>query len=175
MEIVKCVSYILYKKIVYYLPASNRNSNNFFRRIRASLVRGYIDYCGKSVNIQSRATIARRVSIGDYSGVGKNCLIQSNVTIGKHVMMGPEVIIYTQNHCFDRVDITMDQQGFAEEKKVYIEDDVWIGARVIILPGVTIGRGSVIGAGAVVSKDIPPYSVAVGNPSRIVKNRIEDF
>ena len=61
----------------------------------------------------------------------------------------------------------------AEIRPVIIEDDVWIGARVIILPGVTIGTGSVIGAGAVISKSIPPYSVAVGNPARIVKNRLE--
>jgi maltose O-acetyltransferase len=86
-------------------------------------------------------------------------------------MMGPEVLIYTQNHSFSRVDITMDQQGFSEEKKVIIDDDVWIGARVIILPGVKIGRGSVIGAGSVVSKSIPEYSVAVGNPCKVVKLR----
>jgi maltose O-acetyltransferase len=57
-------------------------------------------------------------------------------------------------------------------KAVIIEDNVWIGARVIILPGVTIGKGSTIGAGAVVSKNIPPYSVAVGNPARVVKSLI---
>ena len=59
-------------------------------------------------------------------------------------------------------------------KPIVIEDDVWIGRRVIILPGVTIGRGSVIGAGAVVAKDIPPYSVAVGNPCKVVRNRINN-
>lgn len=85
--------------------------------------------------------------------------------------MGPEVYIYTQNHHFDRTDISMDQQGFAEEKPVIIEDDVWIGSRVTILPGVRIGTGSIIGASAVVSKDIPPYSTAVGNPAQVVKSR----
>lgn len=65
----------------------------------------------------------------------------------------------------------MDQQGWADEKPVVIEDDVWIGSRVIILPGVTIGKGSVIGASAVVSKSVPPYSVVAGNPAKIVKTR----
>ncbi len=65
----------------------------------------------------------------------------------------------------------MDQQGFAEEKPVVIEDDVWIGSRVTILPGVTIGRGSVVGAAAVVTKDVPPYSVVAGNPAKVVKTR----
>ncbi len=86
-------------------------------------------------------------------------------------MMGPEVLIYTQNHDFSRTDITMDQQGWADEKPVVIEDDVWIGSRVIILPGVTIGKGSVIGASAVVTKSVPPYSVVAGNPAKIVKTR----
>ncbi len=65
-------------------------------------------------------------------------------------------------------------QGMTETKPVTIEDDVWIGTRVIILPGLTIGRGSILGAGTVVTKDIPPFSVVVGNPGRIVKNRKEN-
>ena len=65
----------------------------------------------------------------------------------------------------------MDHQGWSVEKPVIIEDDVWIGSRVTILPGVTIGEGSVIGASAVVAKSVPPYSVVVGNPAKIVKTR----
>ena len=67
----------------------------------------------------------------------------------------------------------MATQGFSDLAPVIIEDDVWIGARAIILPGVIIGKGSVIGAGAVVAKSIPPYSVAVGNPARVVKTRTD--
>ena len=86
-------------------------------------------------------------------------------------MVGPGVYIYTQNHKSDRTDITMDQQGFAEEKPVKIGNDVWIGARVTILPGVEIGDGCIIGASAVVTKSIPPYSVVAGNPAVVKKNR----
>ena len=86
-------------------------------------------------------------------------------------MIGPEVIIYTQNHSFDRIDIPMCEQGFQEECKVEIGNDVWIGARVIILPGVKIGNGCVIGAGAVVTKDVPDYCVVGGNPAKILKVR----
>lgn len=89
-------------------------------------------------------------------------------------MMGPNVIIYTQNHRTDRTDIPMREQGMCEIKPVTIEDDVWLGARVCILPGVTIGKGSIIGACAVVSKSIPPYSLAVGNPAKVVKTRCND-
>ena len=86
-------------------------------------------------------------------------------------MMGPEVYIYTQNHDFKRTDITMDKQGWSAEKPVVIEDDVWIGSRVTILPGVTIGEGSIIGASSVVTKSCPPYSIVVGNLAVVVKSR----
>jgi galactoside O-acetyltransferase len=85
--------------------------------------------------------------------------------------MGPEVYIYTQNHEFTRIDIPMDQQGWSDEKPVVIEDDVWIGSRVTILGGVTIGRGSIIGASSVVTKSCPPYSIVAGNPAQVVKKR----
>lgn len=171
VEIKKIVCYELYKFIGYHLPKSRNNCTGFFEKIRYLLVRGYIDECGKKVNIQRRATIAKRVKIGDYSGVGANSLVQGNVFIGKHVMMGPEVYIYTQNHCFEKTDTTIDKQGFSPEKEVIIEDDVWIGSRVTILPGITIGTGSVIGASAVVTKDVPPFSVVAGNPAKVVKER----
>ena len=86
-------------------------------------------------------------------------------------MMGPEVVIYTRNHNTANPDVPMREQGMGEVKPVVIEDDVWIGARVCILPGVTVGTGSVLGAYTVVTKDVPPYSVVVGNPGKVVKNR----
>lgn len=67
----------------------------------------------------------------------------------------------------------MCQQGLSEPRPVLIEDDVWIGARVIILPGVKVGKGSVIGAGSVVTKDVMPYTVVGGNPARVLKGREE--
>ncbi len=165
--------YVLYKIVGCRLPSKN-SARGFFQKIRYSLVKNYIEYCGKDVNIQPHSVIARRISIGNYSGVGKHSLIQGNVLIGNHVMMGPEVNIYTQNHNFTRCDIPMDQQGFAEEKGVIIEDDVWIGSRVTILPGVIIGKGSVVGASAVVTKSVAPYSVVAGNPARVVKMRCRE-
>ena len=85
--------------------------------------------------------------------------------------MGPECIIYTRNHAFSRTDIPMREQGFSEEKPVYIGDDVWIGGRVTILPGVHIGKGAIVGAGAVVTKDVPEYSIVGGNPAKIIRFR----
>nr|WP_231134366.1 DapH/DapD/GlmU-related protein [Motilibacter deserti] len=65
----------------------------------------------------------------------------------------------------------MNQQGFVDDRPVVIEDDVWIGANVVILPGRTISTGSIVGAGSVVTKDVPPRTVVAGNPAVVVKNR----
>ncbi len=86
-------------------------------------------------------------------------------------MMGPETIIYTANHDFADTKLPMIEQGHATQRRVVIGDDVWIGARVIILPGVTIGTGCVVGAGSVLTRDVPPGSVVAGNPARVVKRR----
>lgn len=168
----KMISYAFYRYLAMHLPQTQNSYKGIFERIRYFFLKGYVDTCGRCVNIQPHSIIARRVSIGDYSGVGKHCLIQGGTVIGSHVMMGPEVFIYTQNHNFSRIDVPMDQQGWTDEKSVTIEDDVWIGARVTILPGVNIGKGSIIGASAVVTKDVPPYSVVAGNPAVVVKKRI---
>ena len=87
--------------------------------------------------------------------------------------MGTDVTIITRNHRFDRTDIPMMEQGFEEERPVYIGNDVWIGDRVLILPGVHIGDGSIIAAGAVVTKDVPPYSIVAGVPAKKIRDRFE--
>jgi maltose O-acetyltransferase len=140
----------------------------YYRRF---LVKHIINNCGNKINIERFAKFNKNITIGDYSGIGKKCSVAPFTKIGKHVMMGPEVIMYSRNHKIDRTDIPMADQGFMDFNPITIEDDVWIGRRVIILPGVTIGKGSVIGAGSVVAKNIPPYSVAVGNPVKVIRNR----
>ena len=83
------------------------------------------------------------------------------------------VTIITRNHRFDRTDIPMMEQGFEPERPVTIGDDVWIGDRVMILPGVTVGTGSILAAGAVVAEDVPDYAIAAGVPARVIRLREE--
>ena len=128
--------------------------------------------CGNISNIGLNSFFTNRVTIGDYSSIGNNCYLQGTVNIGNYVMMGPECMFYTINHCTTRTDIPMCQQGTRVEKAINIADDVWIGARVIVLPGVRIGKGSIIGAGTIVTKDVPDFSVFCGNPGEVVKKRI---
>lgn len=174
-KIAKIIAKACYLIIGMHLPTFRNSYKGLAQRLRAFLAKGFLLKRGKNINIQPKATISNMVSIGDYSGIGKRCLIQRGTTIGNNVMMGPDVLIYTQNHKFSDVDKNMDEQGFDDIKEVCIGNNVWIGARVIILPGVTIGEGSVIGAGTVVSKDVPPFSVFVGNPGRVVKNRKGEY
>lgn len=110
--------------------------------------------------------IGNNSSIGPYSYIGCSGYIE----IGDNVMMSPRVSIYAENHLFDDPGLTIKEQGVKREF-VKIEDDCWIAANTVILAGVTIGRGSVIAAGSVVTKDIPPYSVVGGIPAKVIKSR----
>lgn len=161
---------------ILYLGASHLPESFFWINIGQKQIREFcgkliLAKCGKCVNIEKGAVLPSSVELGDYSGIGIRAQISGRTIIGKHVMMGPDVCIYTKNHVFDRTDVPMDLQGVAPEKPVIIADDVWIGSRVIILPGVHIGTGAVIGAGAVVTKDVPDYAVVGGNPARILRMR----
>lgn len=161
---------LLYELIGKHLPASTspiKIGQKSFRRMCGKLI---LKRCGKKVNIEKGAVFSSKCELGDFSGIGINAYV-SGAIIGNHVMMGPNCCIYSFNHRHDRIDVTMDVQGAEEERIVRIDDDVWIGSNVIILPGVKIGKGSIIGAGTVVTKDVPEYSVFCGNPGKVVKNR----
>ena len=142
-------------------------------KIRYWLGSRFVEKCGKNVNFEHGARFNPELSIGDYSGVGVNCLVSGRTYIGDHVMMGPDCIMYSYSHAYDRLDIPMDQQGFEDPTPIHIGDDVWIGARVIILPGVTVGSHCIIGAGAVVTKDVPDYAIVGGVPAKVIRYRTE--
>jgi acetyltransferase-like isoleucine patch superfamily enzyme len=111
--------------------------------------------------------------IGDCSYIGPNAVMGAggSIVIGNHVLMGPNVTITAESHVFDDPGARIDEQGVRHEG-IVIEDDCWIGGGATVLGGVRIGRGSVIGARALVTQSIPPYSVAVGVPARVIRSRI---
>lgn len=133
-----------------------------------------LERCGSHVNIEQGAIFSPRVTLGDYSGIGIHAKLYGEVHIGTHVMMGTDVTIITRNHRYARTDIPMMEQGFEKERPVTIGNDVWIGDRVLILPGVTVGDGSIIAAGAVVTKDVPPYTIVGGVPAKKLADRISE-
>jgi acetyltransferase-like isoleucine patch superfamily enzyme len=112
------------------------------------------------------------ISIGDRSAIGDHSFLggQGGIAIGSDVLFGPGVRVFSENHEFGDVDTPIRMQG-ETRAPVTIEDDCWIGAGSTILGGVHIGRGAVIGAGSVVSRDVPPYAVVVGVPARVISFR----
>lgn len=112
------------------------------------------------------------LTVGEATYIGPRCLIGAGggLTIGRRVTIGADVHLLAENHVFRDADRLIADQGVSR-RGIVIEDDVWIGDRVIVLDGVRIARGAVVGAGAVVTRDIPPYAVAVGNPARIAGRR----
>jgi acetyltransferase-like isoleucine patch superfamily enzyme len=101
---------------------------------------------------------------------GESPEIDTTIIIEDDVLIGSCVSIYINNHKFDRSDISLIDQGYYPPQQVVLKKGCWIGANCILLPGVTIGENSVIGAGSIVTKSIPKASVAVGNPARIIKS-----
>lgn len=111
-----------------------------------------------------------KVSMGAGCQINENVFIQG-AQIGDDVMIAPGCCLLTRNHGFDRTDIPMTQQGETEEQLVVLEDDVWLGRNVLVMPGVRIGKGSIAAAGAVITKDVEPYSIVGGVPAKLIRKR----
>ena len=137
-------------------------------------------HCGKGVYLRPLSSDFKgleNLSIGDYTSIPKHSTFyctEAPLTIGKKVIFGPAPTIITGDHRIDVIGkFIMDSHDKLPENDgpVVIEDDVWCGSHVTILKGVTIGRGSVVAAGAVVTKSCPPYSIIGGVPAKVLKSR----
>tara|TARA_B110000977_G_C11059763_1_gene485491 strand:- start:1000 stop:1548 length:549 start_codon:yes stop_codon:yes gene_type:complete len=154
-------------------------------KMRESFYRRHLKSSGSNLSIASGVIFGDPVSIeiGNYCKFGRNVNIGAGecngIYIGSYVSIADGTYFRSGNHKFDSTDIPIQHQGhysseiqFNNEKySVVIEDDVWIGARAIILSGTHIGKGSIVGAGTVVSSKIPPYSIVMGNPGRVISKR----
>jgi len=130
---------------------------------------------GEGLTIFSNVTLVcpDLIKMGKNVHINYGCFIdasQGEIEIGNNVLIGPYCVLRAANHIFSDPNISILEQGH-ESGKIIIEDDVWLGAHVTIVPNVKIGRGSVIGAGAVVTKDIEPFSIAVGVPAKKIGTR----
>lgn len=155
------------------LPRSRRFP--LAKRLRGGAARLIGASLGTNVNIEHGAEFDSGLVVRDNLSHGIRAEAFGPKHIGDDVMMGPECVILTQDHAHASTDIPMIQQGLEAPHTVVIGNDVWIGHRVIILPGVTIGSGSIIAAGAVVTKDVEPYTIVSGVPSKIINRRKNGF
>ena len=139
-------------------------------------------HCGKGVFIRPMSSDLKGIenlSVGDYTLIPKGSTFYCTIaplTIGKKVIFGPKPTIITGDHRTDYIgkhliDVTDAEKLPGQDLPVVIEDGVWCGANVTILKGVTIGRGSIVAAGAVVTKSCAPYSIIGGVPAKLIKMR----
>jgi len=124
-------------------------------------------------DIQKPIDIDKKIIIGKYCFIGKNAWICPNVFMGNYVIIAPELAILGGDHRFDILGIPIIYSNRPLTKKTIIEDDVWIGYRVTINAGVKIGKGSIIAAGSIVTKDVADYSIVGGNPAKKIAQRFD--
>jgi len=122
----------------------------------------YFDADGGFIKVGNRTAFNMNVHV--------NSSIGGSIIIGNNCLIGPNVIFRTASHKFDRVDTPIWQQGH-KIGNIILEDDVWVASNVVIIGNVKIGKGAIIGAGAVVTKDIPPYAIAYGVPAKVSRFR----
>jgi maltose O-acetyltransferase len=177
-KMLRYVALAFYYSFARHLPARLPYYGDC-KRLRGFACKFIFKSSGKNINVHKGASFGPgyNISIGENSDLGINANIigigtDGELVLGNDVMMGPDVIIMTRGHNYKDISLPMNRQG-GFSKRVVIEDDVWIGFRCIIMPGVTIGKGSVIGAGSVVTRDVAPYTVVGGAPARLLKKRGE--
>ncbi len=167
---------VLYYGFAQYLPKStNPIIGRFAKYIRRFLCKRIFSACGNKLNVENGVYFGKGTDfkVGNEVGLGARFKsLNRMVTIGNYLMMGEDVLFLGGGHHFDNLTIPMGHQGGSAKTALQIDDDVWIGARVIVLPGCKhIGKGVVIGAGSVVTKDIPDYAIVAGNPAKIIRFR----
>ena len=143
--------------------------------LRYLVAKTFMKEMGNSVHIRQNALFEfKNIKIGDHVLLGENCILASRVggyiEIGDYTMISARVKFYTINHNFDLKDTPIREQTI-EVKPIIIGTDVGIGADSIILPGVKINDGSIVGAGSVVTRDVPPHTIVAGNPAKVIGKR----
>ncbi len=170
----KKLALLLYYGLAQALPDFFVPGGNAFNSLRCRLLQSIVDGFGNGNTVDGRVYVGdgRAVTIGSRCQINRGARL-ANVRIGDCSMVAPDVVFIARLHRTTSLHIPMVDQGEVEFPQAVVEEDVWIGQRAIIMPGVRLGRGSIVGAGAVVTRDVPPYAVVGGVPARLIKMRTE--
>lgn len=157
------------KDTVHYVEILNKLSNSEIQR-RRDFLRTFVAKLdeGAMINSPFYMEFANHLEMGVNSFINYDCIMLNNamVKLGDNVLVGPKVSFYTAMH---PIDAKQREQWLVYAKPITVEDNVWIGGSVTILGGVTIGKNAIVGAGAVVTKDVEPNTIVVGNPARVLR------
>lgn len=163
------------KDTVHYVEILNKLSNSEIQR-RRDFLRTFVAKLdeGAMINSPFYMEFANHLEMGVNSFINYDCIMLNNamVKLGDNVLVGPKVSFYTAMH---PIDAKQREQWLVYAKPITVEDNVWIGGSATILGGVTIGKNAIVGAGAVVTKDVEPNTIVVGNPARVLRKiTVED-
>lgn len=161
-----------------------KSTGAIYKFLMSPIIRASLGKCGKNVKIPKGSFSGiENIQIGNNVSLGAGFIFLSSrarIIIGDDVMFGPRVTVVTGDHRIDILDRPMinvtDSEKLPEnDKDVVFEGDNWVGANAIILKGVTVGKGAVISAGAVVTHDVPPYAIVGGVPAQVIRMRSEKY
>ncbi|XPV76198.1 MAG: acyltransferase [Desulfovibrio sp.] len=150
----------------------------FFKKSMTWICKKKLKHIGDGAEVRPGVCIAETQNVS----IGKNVVLRpgtfiypdpdpsGEVIIEDDVLIGPGVHFYANNHAFSNPDIPISEQGYDKVASIHVKKGAWLGGNVVVLPGVTIGENSVVGAGSVVTKDVPPYTVYVGSPAKKIKD-----
>ena len=169
----KRVLYLLaYYGVARYLPDSSFPGGWQATRLRGFLCGKFIARAGRAFYVRSDVFLAdgRYLQVGDSVSIGPGCRIYGAV-LGDSVIVGPGCVFFKENRAADDLDKPVGAHGTTAINVPVVEDWAWIGERAIVLQGRRIGKGAIVGAGAVVSRDVEPFTVVGGNPARVIGDR----
>lgn len=155
---------------------ANESLYDAYRAVRMAVVRRRhrLRNVHPTFYLCSGCRISNDLVAGAYSFINEDCIVYPRVTLGNYVLLAPRVAIVGQDHRFDTPELPLPFSGRPEPRSTELQDDCWIGFGAILMTGVTIGRGAIVAAGSVVTKDVAPYEIVGGAPARKIGERFEN-
>jgi virginiamycin A acetyltransferase len=170
---------LIKKSILYFLNSTEKSKNVQISGFSHGLQN--VNFEGKNA-VPDRCNFSGKISVGYATTLGYNNFFGGNISIGKYCQIGADVAIHTTNHPIHYLSTYINKNLFDGElnrlkdtKKVIIGNDVWIGHNVIIVGNITIGNGAILAAGAVITKDVLPYTIVAGVPAKQINKRFSDI